>query len=169
MLGGRWIDHVNSEQADVALMADSVADRLKFHKCIVNIGHGLISKGQYYSDSPLIGRENLADIICVPGPWHKETLAKYIHIPIAVTGMSKLDSLFSPLDSATFCAEREFDSSKKIILWAPTFNMELSEIPVIWKQIRHLTQFGQVLIKLHGKTDQFFKYELERFYALISL
>lgn len=159
--GGRWLASVNSEQADVALMADCVADRLQFHKCIINIGHGLISKGQYYSNSPLIGRENLADIICVPGPWHKEVLSKYIHIPIEVTGMSKLDSLFSPINKESFCIQRGIDPHEKIILWAPTFNMELSGIPVIWKQIRKLTQFGQVLIKLHGTTDQFFKRELE--------
>lgn len=161
--GGRWLANVNSEQADVALMADCVADRLQFHRCIINIGHGLISKGQYYSNSPLIGRENLANIICVPGLWHKESLSKYIHIPIEVTGMSKLDSLFSELDKESFCQQRGINPNKKIILWAPTFNMELSGIPVIWKRIRQLTPFGQVLIKLHGTTDPFFKRELEQF------
>lgn len=159
--GGRWIEHANSDQADVAVMADCVADRLQLHKCIINIGHGLISKGQYYSNSPLIGRENLADIICVPGPWHKKSLSKYVHIPIETTGMSKLDSLFSQIDKENFCIPRKINPGKKIILWAPTFNMELSGIPVIWKQIRKLTQFGQVLIKLHGTTDVFFKNELQ--------
>lgn len=159
---GTWLNHSNEIVADVALMADCVADRLQQHKCIVNIGHGLISKGQYYSNSPLIGRENLADILCVPGPWHKETLEKYIHIPVVATGMSKLDALFTHFDKTEFSTSRGIDPHKKIILWAPTFNMELSSIPVIWTQIRKLCPLGQVLIKLHGTTDIFFKQALEQ-------
>ncbi len=154
-LPGKWLNHPDEIQADAAVMADCVAERLAKHRFIVNIGHGLISKGQYFSDSPLIGRENLADLLCVPGPWHKEQLEPMLYIPVEATGMSKLDVLFQPFDKLSFCARHRLDPYEPIILWAPTFNMELSGIPVIWTQIRKLTELGQVLIKLHGTTDVF--------------
>ncbi len=158
---GTWVSSPQEEICDIAIMADCVADRLSNQKKIINIGHGLISKGQYYCDSPLIGRENLADIMCVPGPWHKQELEKYVHIPIEVTGMSKLDTLFTPIDKNTFCRENSIDPNKPILLWAPTFNFELSSIPVLWTQIRQLISLGQVLIKTHGSTDIFFTNQLQ--------
>ncbi len=160
-LPGTWISSPQIEICDIAVMADCVADRLNNQIKIVNIGHGLISKGQYYCDSPLIGRENLADLMCVPGPWHKQELEKYVHIPIEVTGMSKLDTLFTPIDKNTFCKEKSIDPNKPILLWAPTFNFELSSIPVLWTQVRHLLSLGQLLIKTHGSTDIFFVNQLK--------
>ncbi|MGL1934852.1 MAG: CDP-glycerol glycerophosphotransferase family protein [Fibrobacterales bacterium] len=159
-LPGTWLSSVNEQQCDIALMADCVADRLTGHKKVINIGHGLISKGQYYCDNPLIGRENLADVMCVPGPWHKQELEKYVYIPIEVTGMSKLDELFTLLDKPALCATLSLDPNRPIFLWAPTFNFELSGIPVLWTQIRKLTAIGQVVIKTHGTTDPFFVREL---------
>jgi hypothetical protein len=153
----RWLNHQNELACDVAVIADCVAPQLSGHGCVVNLGHGLISKGQYYGPSPLIGRENQADVICVPGPWHKRALENLIHIPIEVTGMSKLDTLFGEFDRSAFMRSKGLDPTQKLILWAPTFNMELSGIPVLWSRIRELTSLGQVVMKLHGTTDIFFK------------
>ena len=153
--GAAWIAETESARADVVLIADCVADRLRGHRRIVNLGHGLISKGQYFGTNALIGRENLADAICVPGPWHAEQLRKHLYIPIHVTGMSKLDALFTPFDDAAFRAAHQLPATGPIILWCPTFNMELSSIPVICSQIRKLTPMGHVIVKLHGATDPF--------------
>jgi len=125
-MGAQWLDHPSKISADAAIMADCIPGQLQGHKKIINLGHGLISKGQYYGNSPLIGRENLADVICVPGPWHKAALEKFLYVPIEVTGMSKLDSLFSPFDKSAICAEIGVDPSRPILLWAPIWGYEHS-------------------------------------------
>jgi CDP-glycerol glycerophosphotransferase (TagB/SpsB family) len=151
--GAEWVSDAAAARPRVTIIADCVADRLRGHRRIVNLGHGLISKGQYYGANALIGRENLADAICVPGPWHAEQLRPHLYIPIHVTGMSKLDGLFAPFDEAAFRAANQFARDERLLLWCPTFNPELSSLPVIGADIRRLTAFGTVVIKMHGTTD----------------
>ena len=151
--GAIWITDGINARPGVTIVADAVADRLRGHRRIVNLGHGLISKGQYYGPYPMIGRENLAHEICVPGPWHAAQLRPHLYIPIHVTGMSKLDGLFAPFDDASFRAAHGFAPDERLLLWCPTFNPELSGLTVIGADIRRLTAFGTVVIKMHGTTD----------------
>jgi len=151
--GATWVADAVKARPGVTVIADCVADRLRGHRRIVNLGHGLISKGQYYGGGPLIGRENLAHEICVPGPWHAEQLRPHLYIPIHVTGMSKLDGLFAPFDEAAFRDAHGFAQDERILLWCPTFNPELTGLTVIGSEIRRLTALGTVVIKMHGTTD----------------
>ena len=151
--GATWIADAVHARPAVTVIADCVADRLPGHQRIVNLGHGLISKGQYYGACPLIGRENLAHEICVPGPWHAEQLRPHLYIPIHVTGMSKLDGLFATFDEAAFREAHGFARGERLLLWCPTFNPELTGLTVIGADIRRLTAFGTVVIKMHGTTD----------------
>lgn len=151
--GAEWLSDAPEARPNVTVVADCVADRLRGHRRIVNLGHGLISKGQYYGAHALIGRENLADAICVPGPWHAEQLRPYLYIPIHVTGMSKLDGLFAPFDEDAFRAEHDLVTDEHVLLWCPTFNPELSSLPVIGGDIRRLASLGIVMVKMHGTTD----------------
>jgi CDP-glycerol glycerophosphotransferase (TagB/SpsB family) len=152
--GATWVADAVQARPRVTIVADAVADRLRGHQRIVNLGHGLISKGQYYGAYPLIGRENLAHEICVPGPWHAEQLRPHLYIPIHVTGMSKLDGLFAPFDEAAFRETHGFRRDERLLLWCPTFNPELTGLTVIGAGIRRLTEFGTVIIKMHGTTDR---------------
>lgn len=151
--GAAWVADGINARPGVTVIADCIADRLRGHRRIVNLGHGLISKGQYYGDYPLIGRENLSHEICVPGPWHAEQLRPHLYIPIHVTGMSKLDGLFMPFDEAAFREADGFAPDERVLLWCPTFNPELTGLTVIGADIRRLTPLGTVVIKMHGTTD----------------
>lgn len=151
--GSQWVADAAASRPGVTVVADCVADRLPGHERVVNLGHGLISKGQYYGSTSMIGRENLAHEICVPGPWHAEQLRSHVYVPVHVTGMSKLDALFAPFDEAAFRHANGLARDERVLLWCPTFNPELSSLPVIGAEIRRLAQFGTVLIKMHGSTD----------------
>ncbi|MFH1196286.1 MAG: glycosyltransferase [bacterium] len=140
---------------DITVVAD-VSFSLKNCGKIVNVGHGIISKGGFYRDAPIVRRENLADLICVPGEWHKEILKKNVFVPIVATGFIKSDKMFGPgaVKRSDFCTANKIDETKKIILYAPTFNPELSSIPIIQDKIKDLVDENAILlIKLHSMTD----------------
>ncbi len=133
---------------------------------IINVGHGMISKGCFYTSRPIIRRENLADLVCVPGELHKQSLLKNVFVPVEVTGFIKSDKLFGPqaADRKTFLQKHSIDPDKTVILFAPTYNPELSAIPVLQEQILNLPDpESHLVIKLHGMTDQnwsqFYRFE----------
>ncbi len=142
-------------EADICVVADSTFYEVRHCKKIVTVGHGLISKGFYYTDKPIVRRENHADLICVPGEWHKQELQKNVYTPIAVTGFIKSDVQYR-------CTKHEIDNFKTkygvdpehtIVLFAPTFNEDLSAIPCVKDRIAEITDASTtVLIKLHGMT-----------------
>ncbi len=143
--------------ADVTLIADNVAPLVENGGKIVNVGHGLLSKGQYFTDSGFIHRENLEHLLCVPGPYHKRRIEESgkVFIPVAATGMAKLDPLFNgsfaPRD--VLMRRLRLDPAKKVVLYAPTFNPELSAIPILWTRVRALADDDTyLLIKLHPST-----------------
>ncbi|WP_198145888.1 glycosyltransferase [Desulfonatronovibrio magnus] len=142
---------------DATLVSDiNAAIYLRGCGRIINVGHGMISKGCFYTHRPIIRRENLADLICVPGPIHKKKLRKNVFIPIETTGFIKSDKLFglNALNRSQFCQEYNIDPKKNIILFAPTYNPELSAIPVVQEKIFELTgNDNHLIIKLHGMTD----------------
>ena len=144
----------------VTIVADACHSTVPQLQHIINVGHGMICKGAFYTDSPIIRRENLSEIMLVPGPWHKRRLAKNVFIPIITTGFIKSDQLFGPqaVSREDFCASLGIDPAKKIVLFAPTYNPELSTIPCVREKIAEIaTPDRELLIKLHNVTDQCWK------------
>lgn len=152
----RFIGDFAEFRPDVTICADACA-HLKDCGKLVFVGHGMISKGGFYTDSPLVRRENKADLICVPGPKHREILMRNVFSPIVVTGFIKSDTLYgSEKDSikSAFIQRYSIPDGKRVILFAPTFNEELSAIPCIGERIAELCDEQTILlIKLHTMTD----------------
>jgi len=145
---------------DVTIVADACHFRIPHIRNVINVGHGMICKGAFYTDSPIIRRENLSQMLLVPGPWHASRLAPNVFIPIRVTGFIKSDQLFGAKgqDRAAFCARLGIDPAKKIVLFAPTYNPELSAIHCIAEGIRKIANDDTVLlIKLHNLTKDRWK------------
>ncbi|MFW6324989.1 MAG: NTP transferase domain-containing protein [Desulfovibrionales bacterium] len=71
-----FYDRAEDFQADVAVLADPCHYQVRHVPHVVNLGHGLICKGFFYNDHPISRRENLSDILCVPGPEHKSGLKR---------------------------------------------------------------------------------------------
>ncbi|PID27858.1 MAG: hypothetical protein CSB55_07355 [Candidatus Cloacimonadota bacterium] len=141
---------------DITFTADFSYHFLEGLGKIVNIGHGTISKGWFFSEKKISLRENCADLICVPGEIHKEFLSKNVKIPIEVTGMPKLDDMFSsPKNRNDILKELQLNPANKTILIAPTFNNELSLIPYLGSDIeKYIPSYLNVIIKLHGAAPE---------------
>jgi hypothetical protein len=157
-----FVDHPRQWNADVSFMADNTAQLLQGCGRIVNVGHGLLSKGQYFTDRDIVLRENQSDLLCVPGPYMRERLlaSGKVTIPVEATGFPKLDALFAPDAPSRDDLFRMagLDPAKQAVLYAPTFNMELSAIPILWMRIAELASDNRyLLIKLHGSTLPEFK------------
>ncbi|MDP8207382.1 MAG: CDP-glycerol glycerophosphotransferase family protein [Candidatus Electryonea clarkiae] len=157
-----FVDNPATWNADVAVMADNVPHLVQNCGKIVNVGHGLLSKGQYFTDRDIVNRENMEDLLCVPGSYHRDRLLQCgkISIPVIATGFPKSDFLFDPGTPGRDELVRQsgLDPHKKFILHAPTFNMELSAIPILWTRVAELADENNILlIKLHSSTLPEFK------------
>ena len=157
-----FVDRPQQFSPDVTLMADNVAQVLDGCGKLVNVGHGLLSKGQYFTDSPQVERENLEDLLCVPGEYHRKRIldSGKVFIPVVATGFPKLDAVFqaSKRPREELFGIAGLDPAKRTVLYAPTFNMELSAIPILWTGIRRIAdESTYLLIKLHGSTPSEFK------------
>ncbi|MBV5350384.1 hypothetical protein JZU71_04445, partial [bacterium] len=135
----RLVNAVEQFNPDITVFADACTNVYNWYNCgkRVFVGHGIISKGGFYTTNLLVRRDNLADLICVPGPWHKEILEQNVFTPIEVTGFIKSDRLFGS-DACTreaFCQQYGIPQAATILLYAPTFNDELSAIPCLGPQI----------------------------------
>jgi len=158
----------NKFDPEITFIADAVYDWVSDCGKLVNVGHGILSKGLYYTDTEMARRDEAADLVCVPGSYHKEVMSHIISKPVVATGMAKLDDLFNGnIDAIAIKNELGLSNSEhKVVLYAPTFNSELSAIPVIEESIAELTKIDPnliVLIKLHGTTAEAWKkvyYEL---------
>lgn len=152
--GLNWLAHdrVNEWSADAVVMADADFAGRPWARRLVNVNHGLISKGWYYTNRPGVQRENAADLICVPGPHHAAVLRRVLHTPVLATGLVKFD----PVGRGELTKERAraalgLPAHGEVVLFAPTFNYELSAVPVLTDRVRELTRGGRhLLIKLHG-------------------
>ncbi|MFC2150706.1 CDP-glycerol glycerophosphotransferase family protein, partial [Calditrichota bacterium] len=144
-------------KSDVIFVADALAPVVQNAGKIVNVGHGLLSKGMFFTDRAYIERENLNDLLLVPGEWHKERILRSgrVHIPVEAVGYPKIDPIFNgEMQSRDqLCVMAGLDPAKKIVLYAPTYNIELSALPHLWTRIAELaTSDRYLLIKLHGAT-----------------
>ncbi len=153
---------------DITFIADSVYPLVQDCGKIVNIGHGALSKGQYYTDTPVARREEAADLVCVPGSYHRDVMRKIISKPVIATGMAKLDDLFSgKIDRQSVIEKYQLPAAAKYILFAPTFNDELSAIPFVGAHINDvIPDSGTLLIvKCHNSTA---RHHVEMFRELVT-
>ncbi len=153
------------KDVDVTFIADTVAGKVSGCGKIVNIGHGTISKGYYFTNSVWTERENWVDLLCVPGNYAKEQFDKILHTKVVATGMPKLDPVFrGDYNRENLCKRLKLDVTKKIVLYAPTFNRDLSSIFLFQEnfQILHNDDY-YILIKLHGSTLPFLVETYKRF------
>lgn len=150
---------------DVTVCADA-CPQLQGICRLVFVGHGIISKGAYYTSGRIVRRENMADLICVPGPLHKDLLEQQVFSKIEVTGFIKSDKMFAAGVPSVYEARSRLglQTAGKVVLFAPTYNTEMSSLYVIGEQIAELCRDGiQLLVKLHTMTDRIWK---ERFRSL---
>ncbi len=139
--------------ADIGVVADATFYDIRHCKKIVDIGHGLISKGFFYTDKPIVRRENHADLICAPGKWHRDVLSRNVFKPIEITGFMKSDAVANcrASDTAAFKKKLSIDENSNIVFYAPTFNEELSSVPCIGEHIAEIASgTTDVIVKLHG-------------------
>lgn len=131
---------------------------------IVSIGHGTISKGLYFLSNKYSLRENLADLICVPGQIQKSRLEKILTTPIAITGMPKLDQLFHQSITTNLSKlDKGFHNSNKTLLIAPTFNPELSLVPILESLInKYLSNQFNIILKFHDYTPTSIKNKFQQ-------
>jgi CDP-glycerol glycerophosphotransferase (TagB/SpsB family) len=144
---------------DITFIADSVYPWTQNCGKLVHVGHGVLSKGQYYTDTAIARREEQADLICVPGAYHEEVMKKIITRPVVTTGMAKLDAAFGGrIDRERVIEEYRLPRFERYILFAPTFNDELSAIPFVKDKIREVIPDERtgLIIKLHGSTPRLY-------------
>ena len=144
----------NVHPVDVTFIADTVAGLVRGCGAIVNVGHGTISKGYYFTDSIWTERENWVDLLCVPGDYAAKCFSSILRTRVVATGMPKLDPVFSGRHSRTaLCAAYGVDPSRRLVLYAPTFNEDLSSVYLFTDRFAELADPDRVLfVKLHGST-----------------
>jgi GT2 family glycosyltransferase/glycosyltransferase involved in cell wall biosynthesis len=145
---------------DMTFIADSVYPWVEGCGKLVHVGHGVLSKGQYYTDTPTARREELADLVCVPGKHHQGIMRRIISKPVVATGMCKLDDLFSgKINRASVIKQFGLPDNYRYVLFAPTFNDELSAIPFVQERIGQVLPDDKtlVIIKLHPSTKAEYK------------
>ena len=149
---------------DITFMADFSYQYIEGLGKIVNIGHGTICKGWFYSYNKISQRENCADLICVPGTVHKDRLLKQVYKKIEVTGMPKLDNCFNnTLNKKNILKKMDLNIEQKTILLAPTFNDEFSIIPFLQQSnfSSIFPDYLNLIIKFHGILDSKIKANFE--------
>lgn len=145
---------------DLTFIADSVYPWVEGCGKLVHVGHGVLSKGQYYTDTPTARREEFADMVCVPGKHHQAIMRRIISKPVVATGMCKLDDLFSgKISRASVIKQFGLPDDYRYVLFAPTFNDELSAIPFVQDRIGQVLPDDKTLliIKLHPSTKPEYK------------
>jgi hypothetical protein len=152
-----WGHERKAENYACVVTADVCYDRIDGWGPFVCIGHGTISKGIYFTDAPVSRRENFASVLCVPGPWYRESLSRQVFVHVEPTGFSKMDELavFDPIKKKQLLQSAGFSPEKKTILFAPTFNPEFTSAIMLFEQWEKLdSKEYQIFFKLHGVTHE---------------
>lgn len=151
-----WVDDPYVFRPDITYIADPCYEKVENLGFIVNISHGTISKGSYFTDTLLSFRENCADLLCLPGVIHEKVMQKYLFSPYLVSGMPKLDSVFSSaLQRDDALVKLNLDPSKTTVMIAPTINQEYSLLPLLDNQIKnYFSDEYNIIFKFHGNTPK---------------
>lgn len=124
------------KDADFTITADE-AQKSMGGKCVW-IGHSFDAKGAMWNDPFYLNHlQKNTDIAFVYSEEYEKILSKHYTKPIYVSGMAKLDGLFG--------ARKTHDC----ILYAPTFNKELSADNITRGHLRDLADLGEVMIRKH--------------------
>jgi CDP-glycerol glycerophosphotransferase (TagB/SpsB family) len=145
---------------DITFIADSVYPWIQNCGKLVNVGHGVLSKGQYYTDTATARREEKADLVCVPGKYHEHIMEQIVSTPVTATGMAKLDAIFDKsINRQNVLKQFGLSAGYRYILYAPTFNDELSAVPFVMDRINEVIPDEQtiLIIKLHGSAKEEYK------------
>lgn len=154
--GLNWIaeEELTGWEPDVTVFADADLGGVFWGGKFVNVNHGLISKGTFYTTAPNVMRENSLHRICVPGEHHAEVLREVLKPPVVPTGFVKFDPIGRGEMTRDSVRKRySLPLDAEVITLAPTFNLELSAVPVIADRVRDLVNGNEkrhLLIKLHG-------------------
>lgn len=153
-LGVPIVTRPNARPVDVTFIADTVGGLVRGCGAVVNVGHGTISKGYYFTDGIWTERENWVDLLCVPGHHAVSQLAPILRTRVVATGMPKLDPVFAGRHSrAALCQEYDVNPAKRLVLYAPTFNEDLSSVYLFADRFAEFARADRVLfVKLHGST-----------------
>ena len=119
------------------------------------IGHGFEAKTASLCNER--SRQNLinhSDYIFVYSEYYKDFISKYYNKPIFVTGMAKLDGLFN------------IEKDHKTVLYAPTFNEELSADTILGDKIEQLSNITELIIRRHPFMSGFRSNEISHHDAL---
>lgn len=160
-------ERVAGWQPDVTILADADFAGINWGGIIVNVNHGLICKGTFYTKQAAVLRENGADLVCVPGSYHAGVLREVLRKPVIATGFAKFDPVGrGELTRDSARQELGLGSGDRVVLFAPTYNFELSAVPLVRDRVRRLTVDGtKLLIKLHGMSAP----EWREMYHLLEL
>jgi tetratricopeptide (TPR) repeat protein len=153
------VENPHEYKPDITFLADFSYQFVEGLGTLVNLGHGTICKGWYFSKGHISRRENCADLICVPGEVHRRVLSEQVRIPIEVTGMPKLDVIFRNIHPREYTLRSMgLDPLRRTVLFAPTFNAELSIAPYVGARLRELVPpETNLIIKLHGAAPEDWK------------
>ncbi|MFC2170744.1 CDP-glycerol glycerophosphotransferase family protein [Calditrichota bacterium] len=169
--GPGWIpvSRINNFNPDITVLADADFGDFFWDGRIVNINHGLICKGTFYTRATTVQRENRADLICTPGEYHASILKQVLKNRVLATGFSKFDPIGKgELTRESARQDLGLAEEDKVVLFAPTYNQELSAVPVVTDGIRDLIKLGyKVLVKLHGMAPKAW-FELYDILALLD-
>ncbi|MFH0881752.1 MAG: CDP-glycerol glycerophosphotransferase family protein [bacterium] len=155
---------------EATVLADADLGGIFWGGKLINVNHGLISKGTFYTNAPNVLRENALDLICVPGKHHAEVLSRVLKPPVIATGFVKFDPIGRG-ELTRVSARKSFGipEDREVVTFAPTFNLELSAVPVLADRVRELIANHpnrHLLIKLHGMAPSIWV-EMYRLIAMI--
>ncbi len=137
--------------------ADACYDRVEGWGPAVCVGHGTISKNIFFIDEPVCLRENYATVMCVPGPWYVGSYGKWVGTHVIPTGFTKMDEMAQDyaLFRTRYLAASGFRTDRHTILFAPTYNPELTGMEILFRAWEQLDPARwQVLVKLHGAASE---------------
>ncbi|MDP8207850.1 MAG: CDP-glycerol glycerophosphotransferase family protein [Candidatus Electryonea clarkiae] len=157
-----WIseDDVKVWKPDISILAEADYRNVVWGGKKVNVTHGLVSKGFFYTKSRFMKRDNASDLVCVPGEYHAELLNSVLNTAVVATGWVKFDDFISGKISRSEIRDSfNIPQDAEVITFAPTFNIELSAVPVVTDKIRKLVENDRyLLIKLHEvSSEKWFK------------
>ncbi|MDP8207738.1 MAG: CDP-glycerol glycerophosphotransferase family protein [Candidatus Electryonea clarkiae] len=149
-------------EPDITFISDLKATFLTGSGKTIYITRSLSSKGRFSPVSSKLHKYNTFDMVCVPGNFYKNRLANSgkVYTKVISTGFTPLDSIFSPgyLSREEIIHQAGLDPHKKIVLYAPTHDMEYSAASILWTRIGVLANDNTILfIKLHPNTPSIIK------------
>ncbi|MCB2213461.1 CDP-glycerol glycerophosphotransferase family protein [bacterium] len=149
-LGLRVMPLDEAGPADVCFTFEPVRELAGCADKIVQLPASLIGKGLRYGGGSSVARDNLADLQIVPGRWHAERLRRSggIFVPVITAGLPALDPILGGWVAPREMLRQQLriEPQQKAILYAPTWNPELSSAPLLWTRVRTLATPERVLI-----------------------